>query len=146
LVVVVDNTQSLVEAYTYTPNSPSGQPPVFILTMTTTVHESQIETPGKDDLNFKLDEALERYLNTLDVYQQAQQKLTSHLSAVSGLQPEIFTPAKITSAKGYFSLAQANFSNAARARYGPDYYDERMQALRVVYVLFFPSINGLRCL
>lgn len=36
--------------------------------------------------------------------------------------------------QGYFSLAQANFNNSSRTRYGPDYYDERMQALRTVYV------------
>jgi hypothetical protein len=32
------------------------------------------------------------------------------------------------------SIAQANFSNQARTRYGKDYYDERMQATRTVLV------------
>lgn len=32
------------------------------------------------------------------------------------------------------SLAQANFTNTTRTRYGQDYYDERMQASRKVYV------------
>lgn len=36
--------------------------------------------------------------------------------------------------QGYFSLAQANFNSSSRTRYGQDYYDERMQALRRVYV------------
>ena len=33
------------------------------------------------------------------------------------------------------SLAQANFSNNTRMRYGQDYYDERMQASRKMYVI-----------
>ncbi|KAF1958616.1 hypothetical protein CC80DRAFT_468188 [Byssothecium circinans] len=79
-------------------------------------HEGHAEGVQKDELVIKLDELLEQYLKTLDAYEQAQQKLTSHLSA------------------GYFTLAQANFNNAARTRYGQDYYDERMQALRKVTV------------
>ena len=35
--------------------------------------------------------------------------------------------------KGYISLAQANFSNPHRIRYGQDFYDERMQATTRVY-------------
>lgn len=36
-------------------------------------------------------------------------------------------------AQGYLSLAQANFSNSNRVRYGLDHYDERMQASARVY-------------
>ncbi|KAF2426477.1 hypothetical protein EJ08DRAFT_372696 [Tothia fuscella] len=36
--------------------------------------------------------------------------------------------------KGYFSLAQANFTSTSRQRYGQDYYDERMQASRTVMI------------
>ncbi|KAF2643134.1 hypothetical protein P280DRAFT_421700, partial [Massarina eburnea CBS 473.64] len=81
-------------------------------TEVTTAHEKHVETSMKDELLAQLDKSLERYLNTLHDYQQAQQRLASHLSA------------------GYFSLAQANFSNASGTRYGEDYYDDRMQALR----------------
>ena len=39
----------------------------------------------------------------------------------------------LTSIKGYIALAQANFSNSNRIRYGQDFYDERMQATVIVY-------------
>lgn len=35
--------------------------------------------------------------------------------------------------QGHLSLAQANFSNPNRVRYGQDFYDERMQASRQMY-------------
>jgi hypothetical protein len=63
----------------------------------------------------KLDDLFEQYLNTVDHYQKARQELSSQLSS------------------GFMSLAQANFSNKGR-RYGQDYYDERMQARRMVRV------------
>lgn len=64
----------------------------------------------------RLDELLEQYLNTLDEYQKGQQQLALHL-----------TP-------GFMSLAKANFNNTSRTRYGQDYYDERMQASRMINV------------
>lgn len=67
----------------------------------------------------KLDELLEQYLNTLDQYQKAREQLSNHLSS------------------GYMALAQANFNNSAGRRYGQDYYDERMQAQRIM------SISGV---
>ncbi|KAI4175085.1 MAG: hypothetical protein LQ343_001846 [Gyalolechia ehrenbergii] len=57
-----------------------------------------------------LDILLERYLHLLHQYQLLQQKMAKEMSS------------------GYFSLAQANFSNANRIHYGQDSYDDRMQA------------------
>lgn len=34
--------------------------------------------------------------------------------------------------QGFLSLAQANFSNQNRIRYGQDFYDERMEASLMV--------------
>ncbi|KAF2476264.1 uncharacterized protein BDR25DRAFT_331154 [Lindgomyces ingoldianus] len=75
-----------------------------------------VGTTEKEVFITKLDGLLEQYLNTLDQYQRAQQKLTSSLSS------------------GFFSLAQANFNNRSHSRYGQDYYDERMQATRRITV------------
>ncbi|KAL8945433.1 MAG: hypothetical protein Q9211_000036 [Gyalolechia sp. 1 TL-2023] len=63
-----------------------------------------------DNLRDSLDVLLERYLHLLHQYQSLQQKMAKELSS------------------GYFSLAQANFSNPNRIRYGQDFYDDRMQA------------------
>ncbi|KAF2021597.1 hypothetical protein BU24DRAFT_417229 [Aaosphaeria arxii CBS 175.79] len=63
-----------------------------------------------------LDKLLEDYLHALDEYQQLQQQLSACL------------------ASGYFSLAQANFKNPSRIRYGVDHYDDRMQSLRKISV------------
>ena len=43
--------------------------------------------------------------------------------------------APTSSLQGFLSLAEANFSNPNRLRYGQDFYDERMRALKVMYVL-----------
>ncbi|KAF4541382.1 uncharacterized protein LTHEOB_8778 [Lasiodiplodia theobromae] len=67
-------------------------------------------------LEAALDELLKRYLLLLDQYTQARQQLSSDLSS------------------GYISLAQANFNPSSRVRYGQDFYDERMQALRRVTI------------
>ncbi|KAF4310405.1 hypothetical protein GTA08_BOTSDO02220 [Botryosphaeria dothidea] len=72
------------------------------------------ETRAK--LEAALDELLKRYLLLLDQYIQARQQLSSDLSS------------------SYISLAQANFNASNRLRYGQDFYDERMQALRRVTV------------
>jgi hypothetical protein len=65
---------------------------------------------SKQVLQRWLDDLLERYINLLDQYQTLQQELKENLS------------------NGYLSLAQANFLNVNRIRYGQDYYDDRMQA------------------
>ncbi|PSN70357.1 hypothetical protein BS50DRAFT_571617 [Corynespora cassiicola Philippines] len=88
--------------------------------------DSQID---RDGLIEQLDQLLEKYLETLDEYQKAQQQLAKFLSS------------------GYLSLAQANFSNSSRTRFGQDYYDERMQAQRKVSVtakqdIFRFSVSG----
>ncbi|KAF2275932.1 uncharacterized protein EI97DRAFT_450721 [Westerdykella ornata] len=70
----------------------------------------------KKGLLLRLDELLEEYLNTLDRYQKAQEQLSDYFS------------------KGFLSLAQANFANQSRTRYGQDYYDQRMQAIRTVHI------------
>ncbi|KAF4549269.1 Hypothetical protein D9617_22g066140 [Elsinoe fawcettii] len=51
-----------------------------------------------------------KYLGFLDQYSKAQQEISKYHST------------------GIFSLAEANFKNTTRTRYGQDYYDERMQA------------------
>ncbi|KAK0510077.1 hypothetical protein JMJ35_007471 [Cladonia borealis] len=61
-----------------------------------------------------LDDLLVRYLHLLDQHQKLRQELNRLLS------------------DGYLSLAQANFSNPNRIRYGQDYYDDRMQASTLV--------------
>ncbi|KAF2838995.1 hypothetical protein M501DRAFT_933925 [Patellaria atrata CBS 101060] len=72
--------------------------------------------PDHDALIQKLDAQLTKYLHLLDSYQSARATLSRQLS------------------QGFLSLAQANFSNGGRTRYGQDYYDERMKAIRRVNV------------
>ncbi|KIW04085.1 uncharacterized protein PV09_04902 [Verruconis gallopava] len=86
-------------------------------TTTTGTASNEVERPSRtaEDLVQSLDDLFERYLDVLDRYQKARQDLSRHFAA------------------GYLSLAQANFLNKGR-RYGQDYYDERMQAQRVVRV------------
>ena len=64
----------------------------------------------------RLDGLFEKYLILLDKYQKARQELSEHLSSA------------------FLDLAQANRSASAGRRFGQDYYDERMQALRRVSV------------
>ncbi|KAL8871668.1 MAG: hypothetical protein Q9174_002549 [Haloplaca sp. 1 TL-2023] len=66
--------------------------------------------PDSEILLGNLDDLLERYLNLVHEYTTVQQALAKDFSS------------------GYFSLAQANFSNHNRIRYGQDFYDDRMQA------------------
>lgn len=57
-----------------------------------------------------------------------------HFEAQQVLQ---FDGADVDVWQGYLSLAQANFHNSSTTtRYGQDCYDERMQAIRNMYVLF----------
>ncbi|KAI3401292.1 hypothetical protein diail_11998 [Diaporthe ilicicola] len=63
-----------------------------------------------------IDALLERYLTLLDEYTTLRTKL-------SQLQTGMFQ-----------QLARANFSAERGMRYGPDFYDERMQALRQVSI------------
>ncbi|KAF2752334.1 hypothetical protein M011DRAFT_473564 [Sporormia fimetaria CBS 119925] len=84
--------------------------------------KTQPSASDKNTLLLRLDELLEQYLITLDRYQKAQQQLTTHL------------------ASGFLSLAQANFSNSSHTHYGQDYYDGRMQALRIVHLEIEPTV------
>jgi hypothetical protein len=59
-----------------------------------------------------LDHSLERYLLLLDQHQKLQTNLAKELSS------------------GFFSLAHANYTCPPGRRYGADYYDERMKAIR----------------
>ncbi|KAF4254586.1 hypothetical protein KXW28_005198 [Aspergillus fumigatus] len=59
-----------------------------------------------------LDHSLERYLLLLDQHQKLQADLAKKLSS------------------GFFSLAHANYTCPPGRRYGADYYDERMKAIR----------------
>ncbi|KAH7057317.1 hypothetical protein B0J12DRAFT_738109 [Macrophomina phaseolina] len=78
--------------------------------------EKLIVDDARAKLENSLDELLKQYLLLLDQYTQARQQLSSDLSA------------------GFISLAQANFNASNRVRYGQDFYDERMQALRRVTI------------
>jgi len=115
----------------------------------------------QEDLATKLDGLLERYLGLLDQYQQAREQLAKALSSVSAMQSankkclsgnmsvqilhaiasyHIFCALLLRTAnQGYLSLARANAASAGRAHYGQDYYDERMQASRRMYM------NGVLC-
>ncbi|TKX19052.1 hypothetical protein C1H76_8943 [Elsinoe australis] len=63
-----------------------------------------------EDAKQQLESLWIKYLGFLDQYSKAQQEISKHHSS------------------GIFSLAEANFKNTTRTRYGQDYYDERMQA------------------
>ncbi|KAF2229516.1 hypothetical protein EV356DRAFT_493644 [Viridothelium virens] len=80
---------------------------------------SNSHTP--DDIHDRLDELWERYLGLLDRYRVTQEEVARCFSS------------------GFMSLAQANFNSPNRMRYGQDYYDERMQAIRT---LSFPPSEG----
>ncbi|EOD44666.1 hypothetical protein UCRNP2_8619 [Neofusicoccum parvum UCRNP2] len=83
---------------------------------TAEIDEKVSSSTSRETLVSMLDELLKRYLLLLDQYTQARQQLSSDLSS------------------GYISLAQANFNASNRVRYGQDFYDERMQALRRVTI------------
>ena len=99
------------------------------------IHQSKTVHPikqveGKESLIRSLDDLLERYLQLLDQYRTLQQSLARLLSKV---RINELNCTHSESAQGYLSLAQANFSNPNRARYGRDHYDDRMKALIRVY-------------
>ena len=73
-------------------------------------NSESVQLTELQSLNDRLDALWISYLNTLDLYQQAQAQLQKHLSS------------------GFFSLAQANRSAQAGRRYGRDWYDDRMRA------------------
>ncbi|KAM0349353.1 hypothetical protein ACHAPU_003762 [Fusarium lateritium] len=63
-----------------------------------------------------IDQLLQRYLGLLDEYTQLRQSLSQLQSSV------------------YQNIARANFSAERGMRYGPDHYDERMQATRLLSI------------
>ncbi|KAI9889522.1 MAG: hypothetical protein M1814_005216 [Vezdaea aestivalis] len=76
-----------------------------------------------------IDDKYEKYLRVLDEYQAARTELSACLSSVNpdrSLCNKFL--ADLRQPKGYFSLAQANFTSPNRIRHGQDFYDERMQA------------------
>ncbi|KAI1981089.1 hypothetical protein LOZ55_000975 [Ophidiomyces ophidiicola] len=73
-----------------------------------------------------IDALLERYLYLLDEQQRLQHELGKHLS------------------KAFFSLARANHSCRPGRRYGEECYDERMTAVRKVYVPISYLLQYLR--
>ncbi|KAL2816886.1 hypothetical protein BJX63DRAFT_128237 [Aspergillus granulosus] len=82
------------------------------------------EVPDVDsatELIQSLDRLLERYLELLDKHQKLQGELASTLSS------------------GFISLAHANYTCPPGRRYGADYYDERMKAIRTVAIQPAPS-------
>ncbi|CAL8576167.1 hypothetical protein XPA_002059 [Xanthoria parietina] len=68
-------------------------------------------TQAKETFMGDLDDLLERYLDLVHRYTSLHQTMAKGF------------------ASGFLSLAQANFSNPNRLRYGQDFYDDRMQAL-----------------
>ncbi|KAL8998856.1 MAG: hypothetical protein Q9169_002194 [Polycauliona sp. 2 TL-2023] len=70
----------------------------------------------KETLNGDLDDLLGRYLDLVHRYHLYHQSMAKDF------------------ASGYFSLAQANFSNHNKVRHGQDFYDDRMQALTTFYI------------
>ena len=106
-----------------------------------TVHPIQ-QVEGKEELVRSLDDLLERYLQLLDQYRTLQQSLARLLSKVRINELESnCTHSEF--AQGYLSLAQANFSNPNRARYGRDHYDDRMKALIRVYDARILAYRGM---
>ncbi|WEW57539.1 hypothetical protein PRK78_003006 [Emydomyces testavorans] len=94
-----------------------------------------------------IDDLLEQYLYLLDEHQRLQNELGKHLSAVRSVFPVCLCARPITEAdidwnpalsQGFFALACANRSSPPGRRYGEDYYDERMKAIRKV------TINSLQ--
>ncbi|KAJ5372208.1 hypothetical protein N7517_004214 [Penicillium concentricum] len=77
--------------------------------------EVKVKPVALEDSVQCLDTLLEQYLHLLDRQQQLQSSLAEQLSS------------------GFFALAQANFSSPGR-RYGPDYYDGRMKAMRKIAI------------
>ncbi|KAF4173945.1 hypothetical protein CNMCM8694_002242 [Aspergillus lentulus] len=70
-----------------------------------------------------LDHSLERYLLLLDQHQKLQADLAKKLSS------------------GFFSLAHANYTCPPGRRYGADYYDERMKAIRRMAIRSPPCVE-----
>ena len=104
---------------------------------------NQVE--GKEALVRSLDDLLERYLQLLDQYRTLQQSLARLFSRVRIIELESnYTHSEST--QGYLSLAQANFSNPNRARYGRDHYDDRMKALIRVYDARILAYRGMWCI
>ncbi|OAX84093.1 hypothetical protein ACJ72_01529 [Emergomyces africanus] len=74
------------------------------------------------ELSKELDSVLERYLHLLDRQQRLQDEIGREFSS------------------GFFSLARANTSCPPGRRYGEDYYDERMKAIKKLSI-GLPSTN-----
>ncbi|GFF27179.1 coiled-coil domain-containing protein 115 [Aspergillus udagawae] len=89
-----------------------------------------------------LDHSLERYLLLLDQHQKLQTNLAKELSSVYlAIRPVQSFPSgakKLTIRQGFFSLAHANYTCPPGRRYGADYYDERMKAIRRMAIRFPP--------
>lgn len=102
------------------------------------------QVEGKEALVRSLDDLLERYLHLLDQYGTLQQSLARLLSRVTSNELS-FDCTHSEYAQGYLSLAQANFSNPNRARYGRDHYDDRMKALIRVYDARISVYYGMWC-
>ncbi|KAG5293879.1 hypothetical protein I7I50_04439 [Histoplasma capsulatum G186AR] len=86
---------------------------------------SELSSPTEKslvELSQELDSVLERYLHLLDQQQRLQQEIGREFSS------------------GFLSLACANKSCPPGRRYGEDYYDERMKAIRKLTIYPLSSI------
>ncbi|KAI1991377.1 hypothetical protein LOZ54_002131 [Ophidiomyces ophidiicola] len=84
-----------------------------------------------------IDALLERYLYLLDEQQRLQHELGKHLSKLALAK-------RISHPQAFFSLARANHSCRPGRRYGEECYDERMTAVRKVYVPISYLLQYLR--
>lgn len=78
----------------------------------------------------RIDELLALYLQLLDIYTDLRTELSELQSSVSGVQQLIQAQSNVPQV--YHSLARANFSAERGIQYGQDFYDERMQATKLL--------------
>ncbi|KAF9871661.1 hypothetical protein CkaCkLH20_10859 [Colletotrichum karsti] len=99
----------------------AGPPRPFCRHHQATTAPDQLVFPSASALSHnmetnQIDQLLERYLVLLDEYTVLRELLSK------------------TQAAMYQNIARANFSAERGVRYGPDYYDERMQASRILSI------------
>lgn len=85
-------------------------------------------------LSEEIDQLLEHYLELLDQYTALRSQLSSVQSSVSQSTSSFGTSHIEYSGKVHQHIARANFLAERGIRYGPDFYDARMQATRVCTV------------
>lgn len=108
--------------------------PVTITSILTRSHCNMAPSTTAATLSEEIDQLLEHYLELLDQYTTLRSQLSSLQSSVSFAQLATLTISPIDEKQVYQNISRANFSAERGIRYGPDFYDERMQASRVCRV------------